>query len=34
MSGEHARREMATGKKTESSGRKNDEQTPSKETDD
>jgi hypothetical protein len=34
MSGEHAKREMATGEKTESSGRKSDERTPSREDDD
>jgi hypothetical protein len=34
MSGEHAKREMATGENTEGSGRKNDEQTPSKEAGD
>jgi hypothetical protein len=34
MSGEHAKREMVTGKKPEGSGRKNEERTPSKETDD
>jgi hypothetical protein len=34
MSGEHAKREIATGEKTESSGRKNDEWTPSKEAGD
>jgi hypothetical protein len=31
MLGEHAKREMVTGEKPEGSGRKNDEQTPSKE---
>jgi hypothetical protein len=31
MSGEHAKREMVTGKKLEGSGRKNDERTPSRE---
>jgi hypothetical protein len=34
MSGEHAKREMSTGEKPEGSGRKNDGQTPSKETSD
>jgi hypothetical protein len=34
MSGEHAKREMVTGDKPEGSGRKNDEQTPSKEAND
>jgi hypothetical protein len=34
MLGEHAKREMVTGKKPEGSGRKNDEHTPSKEVDD
>jgi hypothetical protein len=34
MSGEHAKREMATGEKPEGSGRKNDERTPSKEAGD
>jgi hypothetical protein len=34
MSGEHAKSEMVTGEKLEGSGRKNDEQTPSKEADD
>jgi hypothetical protein len=33
MSGEHAKREMVIGNKPEASGRKNDEQTPSKEAD-
>jgi hypothetical protein len=33
MSGEHTKREMVTGEKPEGSGRKNEEQTPSKETD-
>jgi hypothetical protein len=33
MSGKQAKREMVTGEKPESSGRKNDERTPSKETD-
>jgi transposase InsO family protein len=33
MSGEHAKREMVTGEKPEGSGRKNEEWTPSKETD-
>jgi hypothetical protein len=32
MSGEHAKREMVTGDKPEGSRRKNEEQTPSKET--
>jgi hypothetical protein len=32
MSGEHVKREMVTGEKPEGSGRKNDKQTPSKET--
>ena len=31
MSGEHAKREMVTGEKPESSGKKNEERTPSKE---
>jgi hypothetical protein len=31
MPGEHAKREMITGKKPEASGKKNDERTPSKE---
>jgi hypothetical protein len=30
MLGEHAKREMVTGKKPKASGRKNNEQTPSK----
>jgi hypothetical protein len=34
MLGEHTNREIVTGKKPEALGRKNDEQTPSKETDD
>jgi hypothetical protein len=34
MSGEHTKREMVTGEKPEASGRKNEEQTPSKEADD
>jgi hypothetical protein len=34
MSGEHAKREMVTGEKPESSGKKNKERTPSKEADD
>jgi hypothetical protein len=34
MSGEHAKREMVTGEKLEASGKKNEEQTPSKEADD
>jgi hypothetical protein len=34
MSGEHAKREMVTGGKPESSGKKNDERTPSKEAGD
>jgi hypothetical protein len=34
MSGEHAKREMATGEKPKGWGRKNDEHTPSKEADD
>jgi hypothetical protein len=34
MSGEHTKREMVTGEKPEGSGRKNDEQTPSKEAGD
>jgi hypothetical protein len=34
MSGEHAKREMVTGEKPEGSGRKNDERTPSKESED
>jgi hypothetical protein len=34
MSGEHAKREMVTGEKPEGSGRKNDEQTPSREASD
>jgi hypothetical protein len=34
MSGEHAKREMVTRKNLEASGRKNDEQTPSKEAGD
>jgi hypothetical protein len=34
MSGEHAKREMVIGEKPEGSGRKNEEQTPSKETGD
>jgi hypothetical protein len=34
MSGEHTKREMVTGEKPEGSGRKNDEQTLSKEADD
>jgi hypothetical protein len=34
MSGEHAKREMVTGEKSEALGRKNDEQTPSKEAGD
>jgi hypothetical protein len=33
MSGEHTKREMVTGKKPKASGRKNEEQTPSKEAD-
>jgi hypothetical protein len=33
MSGEHAKREMIISNKPEASGRKNDEQTPSKEAD-
>jgi hypothetical protein len=33
MSGEHAKREMVIGNNPEASGRKNDEQTPSKEAD-
>jgi hypothetical protein len=33
MSGEHAKREMVTGKKPKASGKKNDERTPSKDTD-
>jgi hypothetical protein len=31
MSGEHAKREMVTGEKPRSSGKKNEEKTPSKE---
>jgi hypothetical protein len=31
MSGEHAKREMVTSEKSEASGRKNEERTPSKE---
>jgi hypothetical protein len=34
VSGEHAKREMVTGKKPEGSGRKNEERTPSRETSD
>jgi hypothetical protein len=34
MSGEHAKREMVTGKKPESLGKKNEERTPSKEASD
>jgi hypothetical protein len=34
MSGEHTKREMVTGEKPKGSGRKNDEQTPSKEAGD
>jgi hypothetical protein len=34
MSGEHAKREMVTGKNPEASRKKNDERTPSKETGD
>jgi hypothetical protein len=34
MSGEHAKREMVTGEKIGSSGKKNEERTPSKETGD
>jgi hypothetical protein len=34
MSGEHAKTEMVTRENPEASGRKNDEQTPSKEADD
>ena len=34
MSGDHAKREIMTGKKPECSGSKNDERTPSKEADD
>jgi hypothetical protein len=34
MSGEHAKREMVTGEKPRSSGKKNEERTPSKEVDD
>jgi hypothetical protein len=33
MSGEHAKREMVIGENPEASGKKNDERTPSKETD-
>jgi hypothetical protein len=34
MSGEHAKREMVTDEKPEASGKKNEEQTPSKEAGD
>jgi hypothetical protein len=34
MSGEHTKREMVTGKKPETLGKKNDERTPSKEAND
>jgi hypothetical protein len=34
MSGEHAKREMVTGENARSSGKKNEERTPSKEADD
>jgi hypothetical protein len=34
MSGEHAKRKMITGEKTEASGRKNEERTPLKEAGD
>jgi hypothetical protein len=34
MSGEHTKREMVTEKKPGSSGKKNEEHTPSKEADD
>jgi hypothetical protein len=34
MSREHAKREMVTGEKLKASRRKNEEHTPSKETDD
>jgi hypothetical protein len=34
MSGEHAKREMVTSEKSEGSGRKNDERTPSREVGD
>jgi hypothetical protein len=34
MLGEHAKMEMATDEKTESSGRKNDERTPSRKASD
>jgi hypothetical protein len=34
MSGEHTKREMITGEKPGSSGKKNEERTPSKEADD
>jgi hypothetical protein len=34
MSGEHAKREMVTGKKPKASGKKNEEWTPSKEAGD
>jgi hypothetical protein len=34
MSGEHAKKELITGRKLESSGKKNEGRTPSKEADD
>jgi hypothetical protein len=34
ISGEHAKREMVTGEKPGSSGKKNEERTPSNEADD